>query len=488
VNRRWLIAGALVVILAGAAAARFIDLPANPGGLYPDEAAEALSARQILRDPSYRPVFIPENGGREALFTYSVAAGFAVAGDSVDTLRAVAALWGVLGVLAIWLLARRFGEGAGLAAAAWAAGSLWLIAISRDGMRNTIVPFFGAMALLALIAWAGRPSRRTAIVAGAVVAIASLYTYQPLKLLPLLAFLWLLWMRRGDRATWATLRPTLVTAAVAFVVVAAPMALAAIQHPQAWLGRAIGVTPFNPGLTPDEDLLTHVARTLGMFTFFGDPNARHDVAELPLLGWPLAISAAVGVWAAWRYRGHAAYQLILLCLPLMLVPGLIAVEGGSPHFLRALGLAAPLGVVVGVGAQWLAGRLAATVPVVVGTGAVGLIFVVLGSLSAWTYLQRPVADRYYPFSYDLVDIAAVAQPGDAVVVDDFSALTIEYLTDGKVRILEPGVEVSDLNSGQVIARRFAEIVAVIGPKRGSIAVPIATDPAGQPAAWTAPAP
>ena len=488
-DRRWLVAAALLLILAGAAFARFQDLHTNPGGLYPDEAAEALSGRQILREPAYKPVFIPENGGREALFAYTVATGFAVAGDSVDTLRGVAALWGVAGVLAIWLLARRFGTGAGLAAAAWAAGSLWLIAISRDGMRNTIVPFFGSIALLALITWADKPSRRTAILTGAVTALASLYTYQPLKLLPVLALLWLLWMRRGDRATFAKLRPTMSAAAIAFAVVALPMAIAAVQHPQAWLGRAIGVTPFNPGLTGQEDVITHTLRTLGMFTTFGDPNARHDVGGLPLLGWPLAILALIGLRAAWRFRGHAQFSLVLLALPLMLIPGLIAIEGGSPHFLRALGLAAPLAVVIGLGAQWVADRIVLLRGRVLAAGAFAALFLALGLASTWTYLSRPVADRYGPFSYDLVSIAPLARPGiDGAQLDPFSALTVQYLTDGKALIGE----------GHVLSR--PTVLRVIGttadglePFRMGIVgaappYPIAWDPSGQPTVWAIPAP
>lgn len=77
----------------------------NPGGLWPDEAAEALSARLILDDPTYRPVFLPEKGGRESPFAYSLAVGFAVGGQTVAVVRAVAAFWGVLGIIGIWLLA-----------------------------------------------------------------------------------------------------------------------------------------------------------------------------------------------------------------------------------------------------------------------------------------------------------------------------------------------------------------------------------------------
>src|SRR5205823_9815086 len=124
---------------------------------------------------------------------------FRFAGETTLALRATAAGIGVAAVLAIWLLGRRFSEGAGLVAAAWVAGSLWLICISRDGMRNVLVPLLGALAMVALLAWADRPTRLRASLAGGVSSLAALYTYQPLKLLPVLVVLWLVWLRRADR-------------------------------------------------------------------------------------------------------------------------------------------------------------------------------------------------------------------------------------------------------------------------------------------------
>ncbi|MBI2781885.1 MAG: glycosyltransferase family 39 protein [Chloroflexi bacterium] len=485
---------ALLLILLGAGGARFIDLATNPGGLYPDEAAEAMSARQILRDATYRPVFIAEDGGREALYAYTVAAGFAVAGDSVVTLRAVAALWGVMGVLAIWLLARRFGRGAGLAAAAWAAGSLWLIAISRDGMRNTITPFFCAIAFIALLAWVDRPSRRTAIVAGAIFALSTLYTYQALKLLPLLGIVWLLWLRRVDRTTYQRLLGGAVPFLVSFAIVAAPMIAAAFADLPAYLGRGIGVMPFNPALVPGSDPVTHVLRTLGMFAFVGDPNPRHDVNALPLLDWAVLVLALPGLVSVWRHRALPSRSLILLAIPVFLLPPLIATEGDSPHFLRALGLAAPIAVAVGVGSQAISERVAAAVsgrlraaPVtgrMVSVALFAALFVSVGSGSVATYLGRPVQDRYAAFSYDLVALAGLAHgPRDAVIVDDFEALTIRFVGDlTRPTIVRPG-PIDATAYDRVLAIRVGDLRTALGETLAATAVAVARDPAGHPTVW-----
>jgi hypothetical protein len=495
--RNFAVLATLVLIVAAGAAARFVDLGSNPGGLWPDEAAEGLSARLILEDPDYRPVFVPEDGGREALYAYSLAVGFGVAGQSIDVIRGVAALWGVLGVVGIYLLVRRFGTTAGLTAAAWAAGSLWLIAISRDGMRNTISPLFGALALLFLIAWVNRPSRIMAIIAGATCAIVSLYTYNPLKMLAVLAFLWIIWLRATDRPAYDRLVVHAPAFMVAFGVLAAPMVWAGISNPQAFFGRAIGVTVFNPSLVPEEGLLTHVVRTLGQFAFFGDPNARHDVNALPMLGIPIAIVALVGVAVLWRGRRQPSHSLLLLAFPVFLIPQLIATEGGSPHFLRGLGLAAPVAVAVGLGAQELWQRLQPvlstrgwSVAAARATSSVLIagLFVAVGIGSVSTYLLRPVADRYGPFTYDLVTMAELAVPGhDAVVADEFSAYTISFLKRD-VLILAPGKPAPTAGGlDRVIARSTDELLAAVGPDRAKLATPVAWNPSGQPTAWAAPA-
>ncbi|MBI2775702.1 MAG: glycosyltransferase family 39 protein [Chloroflexi bacterium] len=478
-----LIVAGLALILAVATLLRFLDLGANPGGLYTDEATEALSAQRLLHDPGFRPVFLPEGGGREALFAYLVAGVFRVFGETPLALRATAAGIGVAGVLGIWLLARRYGVIAGLSAAAWAAGSLWLISISRNGMRNTLVPLFAALALASLLAWHDRPGRLTAVLAGATAALATLYTYQPLKLIPLLLIIWLAWLHRVNRPAFSRLRGNLPTVAIAFLLIGAPMIAAAVADPVSYFGRAAGVT-FNPGATVD--LPTHWLRTLGMFAITGDPNPRHDVAALPLLGWPLFAVAMVGGIRLWRHRREPAEALILWSLPVFLLPPLIATEGGSPHFLRALGLAAPLAVAIGLGVAELIdvarvrwGRVPAGA---VAAGA-GLSLVALAIGSGQAYLSRPVADRYDAYRYDLVAMAAQAGPDDVVVLDDYSATVIRFVDALRLpTIVAPGRPIS-LPGARVLALSRDDLRAALGPEAAQRAVPVARNPRGDTVVW-----
>jgi len=489
VARRSLIAVALGLVVVGAAVLRFWDLAHNPGGLYTDEAVEALSAHRILTDPEFHPVFFNDGGGREALFAYLVAGVFRFAGETTMALRATAAGIGVAGVLGIWLLGRRFSEWTGLVAAAWAAGSLWLICISRDGLRNILVPVLGALALLALLTWADRPTRLRAAIAGATTALAALYTYQPLKLLPLLVILWLIWLRHADRERYFRLRNGIGWFVAAFALVAAPMVLVAVTDPAAYFGRALGVTPFAPE-TGGVNLIDHWLRTLGMFALTGDPNPRHDVAGLPLLGWPVTIVAAVGLVRLWLDRRRPGPSLVLLSLPVFLLPPLIATEGGAPHFLRSLGLAAPLAVTIGVGVAELLRLIgdrwrASARCIAVAVAAVGLIG--LGVASGVTYLSRPVADRYDAYRFDLVAMADAARRTDAVILDDYGATVIRFLdTNGPPAVVAPGSAISQPAAfGRVLALDSVDLVRSLGSQVTPRITVIARRPDGSPSVYAA---
>ncbi len=320
--------------------------------------------------------------------------------------------------------------------------------------------------------------------------MAALYTYQPLKLLPVLVVVWLLWLRRADRPRYEELRAGLVPFAAAFLIVGAPMIAVAVTNPVSYFGRATEVSPFNPGVVADTSPVGHVIRTLGMFGFVGDQNGRHDVAALPLLPLPLVAVAAFGVSRLWRMRRDAAHALILLSLPVFLIPPLVATEGYSPHFLRVLGLAAPLGVTIGLGSaelvEWARRRWGPGA----GGVAVSLVGVGLAVVAGWsgvTYLSRPIADRYETFSYQYAAMGQYADdhPGSAVIVDEFSATDIQYLYyHDQPAFFSPGTRIENpARYSTVVATSQLDIAKALGSEVAGRAEPVAWDPAGKPAVW-----
>jgi hypothetical protein len=113
----------------------------------------------------------------------------------------------------------------------------------------------------------------------------------------------------------------------------------------------------------------------------------------------------------------------------------------------------------------------------------------LGVRATATYLERPVADRYVPFSYDLVAMAEMVDPAtDAVIVDEFSGLTVTWLVGQPLpQIVRPGQPLPLGPDGRptvtrVLARSVADLEAAVGEAAAN-AVPIAGPPDGQPSVW-----
>ena len=475
---------AVVAITAAAAVARLVPLfGGQPGGLYPDEAAEGLSALRILADPLYRPVFIDENGGREALFAYLVAGTFQFTGPTVTGIRLTSALVGLVGILATWLLLRRFGPAVALVGIAWMAGSPWLIATSVLGLRNGLTVPFAALAGIALLAWVDRPRRRYALLAGLAVGVG-VWTYQPLKLTPLLVVAWLLWLRHSDRPLFDRLWTDRLWLLLGYLIALAPYLWTALSDPVNYFGRIAGVSPLAPNMRRT-GFLTHTLDTFGMFFVAGDPNPRHDISALPVLLWPLPLLGALGLWYALRRRHDPAYGLVLAALGVFLLPALIALEGDAPHLQRSLALAPYIAGLLGVGLVELV-RLArpAGRALAVAAGAAGVIALLLtGTYGGLAFAQRPLADRYSAFDYHVVALAAAgAQPHTAVIVNLYDAQTVRFLDGPALSIFVPGedvpgdVAVAALNRNDLpAARRPAATV-------------YARDPSGNPAVWSAPIP
>jgi hypothetical protein len=345
------------------------------------------------------------------------------------------------------------------------------------------------VALLSLLVWLDRPSRRVAALAGGATALCMLYTYQPLKLLAVVIAIWLLWLWRSDPGTFRRLRAGFVAFGAAFLVVAAPMIAVAITNPSNYFGRAAAVSALNASVTSDGNVLVHWLRTIGAFGFTGDPNLRQDVAGIPLLSIPLALVAMLGVVRLWRGRHAAANSLILCCLPVFLVPALFAVEGGSPHFLRLLGMAAPLGVTIGLGAAELVEqvhRLAGAWGARLAVGAVALGLAGTALISWQAYSSWPVADRYDAFIFSLVAMAdAGAQPNSAVIVGDYQAMDVEFLDYAQPpAIIRPGARIPNpAGFSRIVATTRGDLVAAVGSTASAGAKAVAWDLSGKPVVW-----
>ena len=164
-------------------------------------------------------------------------------------------------------------------------------------------------------------------------------------------------------------------------------------------------------------------------------------------------------------------------------------EGGSPHFLRFLGLVAPLTVTMGLGAVELVEQVHRRTGVwparlAVGAVALGLAVTALGSWQA--YSSWPVAERYVPYNFALVDLAnAAAYPNTAVITDDFSEMDVDFLDYALApTIIRPGTHIPNPKAfSRIVATNHADLVTAVGEAEAGAAQAVAWDLSGAPTVW-----
>ena len=138
----------LLIILALAAFFRFWQLNQIPPGLYPDVAMNGTDAIDAMESGDYR-MFYPDNNGREGFFMNLIALNFKYFGVSILNIKIVAAIFGWLTILGMFLLTRELfsrlkslnkANLLALLVAFFMAVSFWHVNFSRVGFRAIMLP------------------------------------------------------------------------------------------------------------------------------------------------------------------------------------------------------------------------------------------------------------------------------------------------------------------------------------------------------------
>ncbi|MFN8498068.1 MAG: glycosyltransferase family 39 protein [Anaerolineae bacterium] len=158
-----------------------------PFALNFDEGHEALDALKIL--DGWRPVFLPDNNGREPLFMYLMAAVMAVFGPTALAVRLTSIVSGVamIGAQVVFVHALPLPRPrlTAFVSAALLAVGFWPLAQSHQALRSILLPVWVALLLWAW--WRALDGRGRgwlwSTLAGLCLA-AALYTYLSARLLP----------------------------------------------------------------------------------------------------------------------------------------------------------------------------------------------------------------------------------------------------------------------------------------------------------------
>src|SRR5258708_32481609 len=131
----------VILILAVASFFRLYELNKYPPGLYSDEAIDGTDGLMANAAGHYQ-LFYTENNGREGLFINLQALSVKWSGISAWALRDVSAIFGILTVLGLYLLARELFDWKVAAVSSFLlAVSFWHVNFSRIGFDGIMVPF-----------------------------------------------------------------------------------------------------------------------------------------------------------------------------------------------------------------------------------------------------------------------------------------------------------------------------------------------------------
>jgi hypothetical protein len=393
---------------------RFYRLTELPPGFHGDEAMDALKASEVLRTGdvsafykirslaeifpgegeeagppdalseefigSAHERFMRETFGSEGLFATITAVAMSLLGKDPWAIRPVAAFFGTLTVLGLFLLAReifrlfdnaathdRRADATALVSAYLLAVSFWHVNFSRIGFRSILMPLFTAFAMYFLVKALWRSGRlRDYATAGALFGLG-FHTYIAYRVMPIVvvsAFA-LKFIETGREERNKPLRGFVVLVLFA-IALAFPLMYYYLQNPGDFLYRMATMSTGREDGQAGGGVFHALLKTLGQFNVAGDANLRHNIGGAPHLIWPIGVFFLIGIGASIRGaigfirkaapRPTPCHALLLIWFFASLAPSFLS-AGPHPHAIRSFGAIVPAVIFAAHGA-WLVYSLA----------------------------------------------------------------------------------------------------------------------------------
>ena len=381
------------------------------------------------------------------MIIYAIALTTSLMGQTMLAVRLPSALASVGTVVAVfWLGQTLFGReengrptlwrgllvsgvGAGLLAV-----SVAQTVLGRTAFRGNFLPLLLCLCLALL--WRGWAQRsRWGIVLAGMCAGLLPYTYTPARFTPLLFLLFgLSFLLPLGALTKERVRAELPRVAIFLGVtglVAAPILIHFALHPDHFFMRSNQLLVLRHGSSPVASLVAFLDNAwdhLLAFGFRGDPSWRHNFPGKPMLNPYEAFFFWLGVgMALWRWQRRPTYRLLLLWLGVLMLPAMLSRDNIVPHFLRMIGAAPAVYLLVGVGV-WEAFRLlrkrfyrGSEIKAGIVVAAVcSFLVLVQGVLTYRTYFQEWAAqpELYKAYEVPWIDLTRVlnALPSDGGTV------------------------------------------------------------------------
>lgn len=219
-----------VILFSLALPLRAIGMAEYPFAFSGDEGSSALTALQFLRGEANNPFAVGWFSFPSLYFALQ-GVGIALLGETVEGARITSAVAGALTVAGLYALGKiMFDRATGLVAAFYLMVSHYHIHFSRIGLNNIWDGLFLTLALAGLW-WGWRSNRRIGFLLGGLALGLGQYFYVSIRVAPFLLLLWAcgaLWL---DWERFQKRLPGLFLTAWMALIVALPLGLFFLQHP-----------------------------------------------------------------------------------------------------------------------------------------------------------------------------------------------------------------------------------------------------------------
>lgn len=326
----------LVLVLTLGLLLRVWQLGSVPAGFYLDEASIGYDAYSILHTGKdfhghTLPLFFESFGEwKNPVYIYATVPTVAIFGLNVFATRLPAALFGLLAVFALFLVARElFNEKLALLASTFLAVSPWALQFSRVAFEAAALP---ALFLLALWCFLKGFHYSRWWMASAVFFALCLYSYGAARLFVPLFLLALLWIFRKELST---AKKQVVVSVVIFMLLSLPLIATGLFSPEVLFSRAGAVSIFAPDHSISEFPGNYAQYFSADFLVYkGDANLRHSPSGYGQLLWFLVPLMLAGIVAGLLSRDNKS-KLLFAWLLLFPVTAALTYEG-APHAIRSI--------------------------------------------------------------------------------------------------------------------------------------------------------
>ncbi len=377
----------LFAILIIATVLRVYQLDKVPPSLFGDEVDVGYQAYSILKTgqdlygQSFPTLIHSLSEYRAPLFIYSDIPLIAIFGLNEWGVRLAAAFWGILGMLGIFLLARKlFNEKIGLLAAGFLTISPWHIHYSRAGFEVTMLLTFFIFATYFFLKGL---EKKWHLVISAILFGLTPYIYSTAVLfLPLIIFMMIIIFRKDIKVSSSRFGGIWLIGLITLFLVLAPYGIQTISGKSGERFNIISI--FGSQTLQDKVFLAQKSEQLPLdlqrlfhnkpliwmqnitlnylrafspeFLFLsGDPNARHSIHEMGQMYYFETILLGLGLFGIYR-RWGTGEKVLLSWLLIAPIPASLTYDGGF-HATRNFLMLMPFMILVSLGANEILGKL-----------------------------------------------------------------------------------------------------------------------------------